>query len=169
MLEHGPADEVEPVERVDERLARARVALERPDVELRAGDREVERLAVLGRERDVDDRGQVADAVAREAVRAGLRVERRDVGRDERVHGLGGLRGEEDVRGARVEDDVARLVEHVRRLAVHGDGRRGDDPVALPGLVRPDEVAGELAVVDAADEQLGVADRVRGQEQAEDG
>ena len=167
MLEHGPADEVEPVERVDERLACAGVALERPDVELRAGDGEVERLAVLGRERDVDHRGEVADLVAGEAVRAGLVVEGRDVGRDERVHGLGRLRGEEDVRGARVEDDVARLVEDLRRLPVDGDGGRGDDPVAVAGLVGVDEVAVELGVVNAADEQLGVADRVRGQEHTE--
>lgn len=141
MLEQRPADQVQPVKGVDERLARARVAVERPDVELAARYRQVERRAVLRRERQVDDRGQAGDLAARQAVCAGLGGEGLDAGRDERVDGFGRRGGEEHVGRARVEDDVAALGEHGACLAVDGDLGGADDPVPTADLVREDEVS----------------------------
>ena len=111
VLEHGPADEVEPVERVDERLARARVALERAHVQLFTRYGEVERRAAGRGEREVDDGGEPGDLAAREAVRAGLGGEGLDGGRDRGVDRVGDVRVEEDVGRARVEDDAALALE----------------------------------------------------------
>ena len=151
MLEHRPPNEVQPIKRINKRLARRRVALERPDVQLRARDRQVERRALLAREREVDFRGQAADLAAGKAVRARLIVEGLDVGRDERVHRLGDVGVEEDVGRARVEDDAAALLEERGRLAVHGDLRRRRLPVARAGLRGVDDVAcgGCVALRDA--------------------
>ena len=51
VLEQAPADEIQPVDRVDERLTRFRLPRERPHVQLAARDRQVERLARRVRER----------------------------------------------------------------------------------------------------------------------
>ena len=51
VLEQATADKVQPVDRVDERLARLRLPRERPHVQLAARDRQVERLARRVRER----------------------------------------------------------------------------------------------------------------------
>ena len=61
MLEQAPTPNNEPFKRVDERLANLRVLRERPDVELAGRDREVERLAILVRERQVDTRLELVD------------------------------------------------------------------------------------------------------------
>lgn len=89
VFQQAPADQLKILEDVDERLARGPVALEGPDVELAAGNGEVERFASLGREGEGDLCGEARDLAAGYTVRAGFRSERLDVGRYQSVHSLG--------------------------------------------------------------------------------
>ena len=72
VLEQAPTDKVQPVDRVDERLARLRLPRERPHVQLAARDRQVERLARRVRERQRQLRGKICDLRARDPVRGAV-------------------------------------------------------------------------------------------------
>jgi hypothetical protein len=79
MLERTRADDRK-VLGIDERLANRRVALERPDAELAARDRQLERAARRRLEGERDRGGERADLGAGDAVRAGFGGEGLDVG-----------------------------------------------------------------------------------------
>lgn len=89
VFQQATADQLQPIKRVDQRLAQARVTGERPDAQLRAGDRQVERRPALRHEPNVDHCRQRRDQAARDPVRARLVRVGLDVRRDQRVNSLG--------------------------------------------------------------------------------
>ena len=82
VFQQATADQLQPIKRVDQRLAQARVACERPDTELRARDRQVKWRPTLRDERDVDYCRQRRYEAARDPIRARLVRVGLDVRRD---------------------------------------------------------------------------------------
>ena len=149
MLQQAPANELQSIECVDQRLANRSIALERSDVEFTAGNREFEWFALLIRKSNNDLRREAMDLVARYPIRAGLRRERLNFRRNQSIHSLVvsfisrktrntslsiyfcGVCVKEHIACSTVEDDIASLLEARWRMSIYRETRGAQHPLTL--------------------------------------